>query len=178
MNKNNVWLFPVINWHLNELPKSSQPGSFGFKRSKDIHTGVDLYTLGMNNIKAVEDGLIVNIENFTGPKVGSPWWQDTQSILICGQSGVCCYGEVLPIHGLKIGAKVQQGQILGNVIPVLKENKWRPNILNHSRYMLHFELYKHGTIESVWWNLHDNKPDNLLDPTDKLQEALDNINNV
>jgi murein DD-endopeptidase MepM/ murein hydrolase activator NlpD len=163
------WIFPLIEWHLNQLPDSSEPGSFGFVRKHDIHTGVDLYCLGQNLVKAVETGFVVAVEEYTGPKAGSPWWLPTKSILIEGESGVVCYGEVMPI-GVSKGDMILKGQIIAYVVPVLRK-KSNLNIANHSNHMLHFELYTHGTRESVWWKLNEPKPTNLLDPTEKLNES-------
>lgn len=164
-----TWNFPLCEWHLTELPNNNHPGSFGFTRRHDIHTGIDLYVPGENLVKAVESGFVVAVEDYTGPKAGSPWWLPTKSILIEGESGVVCYGEVLPM-GVAKGEMILEGQIIAHVVPVLKET--RLDVLNHSRYMLHLELYKHGTKESVWWKLNEEKPTNLLDPTEKLNESL------
>ena len=71
-------------------------GKFGAVRKYDVHTGVDLYCESGSAVHAVEDGIVVNIENFTGPLAGSSWWNDTKSVLIEGKYGVVCYGEIEP----------------------------------------------------------------------------------
>jgi murein DD-endopeptidase MepM/ murein hydrolase activator NlpD len=147
-----------------ELP--DEPGRFGAIRKHDVHTGVDLYTYPGMSVLAVEPGVVVGIEKFTGPKAGSPWWNDTQAILVEGESGVVCYGELTVEKGLKIGSPIEFEQYLGGVKAVLRQDKGRP------RTMLHFELYTHGTRESVWWRLGEPKPENLLDPTARLEKAL------
>lgn len=141
-----------------EIPISPHPGSFGAIRKHDIHTGIDLYAPEGTNVYAVEDGIVVNVEAFTGPNVGSPWWNETHAILIEGRSGVILYGEMEPL--VKNGECVNSGDLIGKVKTVLRKDKGNP------MSMLHFELYKHGTKESVWW--HTEKPDCLMNPTDLL----------
>jgi len=165
------WLFPLFAWK-GEIPTGDHPGAFAAVRKYDIHTGVDLYVPEPCLVYAVEPGIVVAIEEFTGPKAGSPWWLPTQAILIEGPSGVVCYGEVSTVK-LKVGDVIEQGQILACVSPVLKKNKERADVPDHSRFMLHFELYEHGTKETVWWHKECPVPKNLLDPTDLLKEALD-----
>ena len=87
--------------------------------------------------------------------------------MIEGISGVINYGEIYrPDSDLKIGDRVKESDFIGNVKQVLKSNKVRNDIPNHSCSMLHVELYKHGTVEFVDW--FDEKPSNLLDPTQIL----------
>lgn len=143
-----------------------KPGQFGTVRKHDIHTGVDLYTYPGMPVLAVEDGVVVGIEIFTGPRAESPWWNETEAILVEGASGVVCYGELAVQKGLEIGSQITQEQCLGCVKPVLKKDKGRP------RTMLHFELYKHGTKKTVWWHRGQPRPANLLDPTERLERAL------
>ena len=143
------------------------PGQFGAVRKHDIHTGVDLYTYPGMPVLAVEDGVVVGIEIFTGPRAESPWWNETEALLVEGVSGVVCYGELAVQSGLEIGSKITQEQCLGCVKTVLKKDKGRP------RTMLHFELYQHGTKETVWWRRGERRPVNLLDPSEHLKAALD-----
>ena len=114
-----------------------------------------------------ENGIVVNVEKFTGEWAGSPWWNNTESILIEGVSGVICYGEIEVSSTVRNRKYVFAGEILGRVIPVLKKDKGK-NPMN----MLHIELYKKGTKESVVWNLDEDKPDNLLDVTDILKPLI------
>jgi len=144
-----------------------EPGQFGAVRKHDIHTGVDLYTYPGSCVLAVEDGVVVAIEDFTGAVAGSPWWADTQAILVEGKSGVVCYGELIAPRRLAVGDRIQADGFLGCVKTVLRQDKGRPMT------MLHFELYTHGTRETVWWRLGEPRPANLLDPTEQLTEALE-----
>lgn len=140
------------------VPTGNDPGAFGVKRRGYIHTGVDLYCEPETDVYAIEDGIVVEIERFTGAEVQSSWWNDTDAILIEGESGVICYGEVRPL--VSVGDKVKQGQLIAKVITVLKTYKGNPMT------MLHFELHKHGTIKTVDW--YENKPESLLNPTEML----------
>lgn len=163
------WVFPLKNWK-RPIPVGGHPGSFAAKRKYDIHTGVDLYTHEGDSVYAVEDGVVISIEDFTGPKADSSWWKDTKAILIKGKAGVVCYGEISPGQ-VWVGKKILKGQKIARVIPVLHSSKIRVDIPGHSACMLHFELYKHSAINTVWWKHGDKKPKFLLNPTSKLQMA-------
>lgn len=143
-----------------------EPGLFGAIRKFDIHTGVDIYTYPGMPVLAVEDGIVVKIEDFTGEKAGSPWWNDTEAVLIEGVSGVVCYGEIAPLKSIQVGVQIRRGDCLGCVLPVLKKDKGRPMT------MLHLELYEHGTRETVLWGLGEEKPKTLKDPTPYLLRTL------
>lgn len=139
------------------------PGSFGAVRRHDRHTGVDLYCPEGSLVVACEDGVITEIDDFTGPKADSPWWLETMSILIEGESGAILYGEIDPLDTIHVNDHVRAGQPIGHVRRVLKKDKGKP------MSMLHLELYKHGALEAVWWHLGDEKPELLLDPTEHLR---------
>jgi murein DD-endopeptidase MepM/ murein hydrolase activator NlpD len=144
------------------------PGAFGFVRKHHVHEGVDLYTEDGAEVSAVEDGIVVNIEPFTGPKAGFPHWLDTDAVLVEGESGVVVYGEIAPRAGLCIGQRVIAGELIGNVVPVLRNDKGRPRI------MLHMELHAAGTPKTYEWTLSADgdkmktKPASLRDPTPYL----------
>ncbi len=78
-----------------EIPLKPHPGAFGVLRKHHTHEGVDLYATEGEAVYAVEKGVVIAVEDFTGPKAGSPWWLDTQSVLIEGAVGVVCYGELI-----------------------------------------------------------------------------------
>ena len=166
--------FPLFNWKGN-IPTGKHPGAFGATRKHDVHTGVDLYVPDNELVIAIESGIVVAIEDFTGPKANTPWWNDTKAVLIEGESGVVCYGEILPM-GIYTGEMVCRGQCIGFVKNVLPATKIRKDIVGHSNYMLHFELYKTGTRETVFWNLNQDKPEELLDPTNLLTKIYKDNN--
>lgn len=143
-----------------QIAEPDSPGDFGYKRYGYFHEGIDIYCKDKTPIHAYEDGIVINICHFTG-KYATPvteWWNDTQSILIEGKSGVIGYCEILPCDSIKIGHKIKVGQLLGIVIPVLKEDKgW-------GKTMLHIELYAHGTTDHADWRDHMNQPEELMNP--------------
>lgn len=150
------------------FPKSNEPSSFGFKRKYDIHTGIDLYCKKYEPVYAMENGHVVNIEKFTGEWADSPWWNNTEALLVEGHSGVICYGEIIVTDKIKSRGFVISGDVIGHVETVLKKDKGK-NPMN----MLHIELYKKGTTNSVWWKLEEEKPEELLDITELFMNNFD-----
>lgn len=173
IKRKKYWIFPLEKF-TPLIPSGEHPGAFGFKRKYDIHSGVDLYCNENDNVLAVEDGEVVAIEPFTGPKAGHPWWLDTMCVAISGETGLVNYGEIKPLETLKIGDKIKAGEKIGTVIPCLKEGKERKDIPGHSRFMLHIELYKKGTkyFHKGWQYTDKEKPEELLDPTEYLMDSL------
>lgn len=152
-------MFPLKNYKY-QLPLSTEPGSFGYIRKHDIHTGVDLYCENNDAVYAMYDGIIVNIEDFTGINSNPPtsWWNDTNSVLIRHHDFVICYGEITVADNITIGSSVKEGDIIGYVKQVLKKDKNKTPLS-----MLHIELYEKHITESVVWVLNTDKPSGLLD---------------
>lgn len=138
------WDFPLKTDHCNGIPIGQHPGAFFTRRKFEHHTGVDLYTRDGEPVHAMESGTVVSIEHFTGAQDGSPWWEDTDCVLVEGPSGVICYGEISVAPHLRLGSAVTRRDHIGNVKRVLKKGKERPDIQGHSTSMLHIELYDHG----------------------------------
>lgn len=156
------------------------PGRFAVKRKFDYHTGIDLYCELGQEVIAIEDGIVVTVEAFTGEEAECAWWNDTEAVLIKGESGVFNYAEVTPL--VKEGDEVKAGQVIAVVdTAVLKSFKGRPMV------MLHLELLSHDTDTSPWWyiteddevklkehRIHRNdgppRPNNIWDPEPALQE--------
>lgn len=157
-----MWTFPLPQYQAN-LPLKGNPGAFGTPRRYDIHTGVDLYCPVGTPVLAVESGLVVLINLFTGPIAGSPWWHETSFVAIRGLSGVVVYGEISP--KVQVGQSVTAGDTIGFVQQVLTKDKGKPMT------MLHLELYD-NVIDPVIWKLSETKPLGLLDPTNKLLLSL------
>lgn len=160
------WEFPLMNYD-GIVPELPHLGAFGVVRKFHTHEGVDLYAPEETPVFAVEPGKVVTIEPFTGPAAGSPWWHDTQCVMVEGESGVVNYGEVSANPALMVGQQLSTGAIIGWVKQVLKKDK------GHPMSMLHFELYEHGVRESVEWSPNEPRPQGLLDPTEKLKEAYE-----
>lgn len=140
-------------------------GAFSARRKFHNHEGVDIYCDDETLVRAVEDGEIVVIEPFTGDSVGSPWWNETDSILIEGESGVVVYGEITPLESVREGSRVLRGQPIGRVKQVLRKFKGRPMA------MLHLELHESGSRATWGWPADGQKPPSLMDPTLFLQSA-------
>lgn len=157
------WVWPVPSVEP-KIPTIIEPGSFGFKRKHDIHTGIDIYCEPGSEVVAVEDGIIKNIEWFTGPKAGTYWWRNTRAVWVEGKKGVVVYGEINP--AVEIGQKVSAGDLIGKVERVLKKDK---GVTPTS--MLHIELYSSSMKETVWWKHGAQRPRYLLDPTEFLLES-------
>ena len=157
--------YPLKNKTIS-IPSEGAVGDFAFKRSFYFHPGIDLYCDYGQEIIAIEDGVVVNIETFTGPMAipPSPWWNETFSIMIEGDSGVLGYCEIKPVSYLKVGVKVKAGDLIATVIPVLKRDK------GNGTTMLNFEQYTYGTREHVTWELGTEKPSNLLNPRELLSK--------
>lgn len=158
------WFYPLKEATI--LPDSL--GQFGAVRKHHTHEGVDLYGEQNESVFAVEDGVVVGIEWFTGEHTNppSPWWNNTQGLLVEGESGVVVYGEILISEGIEIGSKISKEQKIGELETVLKKDKGRPMT------MLHMELYKKGTRKTGEWDHGNPMPTGLLDPTELIEEAF------
>jgi murein DD-endopeptidase MepM/ murein hydrolase activator NlpD len=139
------------------LPLSPHPGAYGVVRKNHTHEGVDFYCPAGTAVAAVEAGAVVAVMDFTGPKAGSPWWHDTQAVMVEGASGVVLYGEIAPV--VRPGDRVMAGQLVGHVTQVLREDKGRP------MSMLHLELHAPGTCDCYEWPVDAAAPGSLRDPT-------------
>lgn len=156
--KNNEPLFP------------DSPGRYGAIRKHDIHTGIDLYCEINQEIVAIEDGIVISIEAFTGEHAvpPTPWWNNTCAVLIKGSSGVIVYGEVTP--SVSINDRVKAGDTIAIVnTAVLKKFKGRPMV------MLHLELMSDEASQTICWNLGDPKPDLLRNPEPLLRSITSSI---
>lgn len=145
------------------LPFPPHVGAFGVMRKNHVHEGVDLYCPEGTPVNAVEDGVVVLRQNFTGPKANSPWWHDTEALLVEGESGVIVYGEIAPRENMHVGTRVKRGEEIGTVVRVLTEDKGRP------MSMLHLELHARGTRDTYEWPVQGPRPPSLIDPTPFLR---------
>jgi 3-polyprenyl-4-hydroxybenzoate decarboxylase len=138
---------------------------FGFKRKYDVHTGMDLFAPEGAPVYAMERGKVVAVQWFTGEKVGMPWWENTQRILVECPSGVIAYCEVEPL--VEEGAEIDRGTMIAKVKRVLRKDKGKP------MSMLHLEYYSSG-YNRMWekWELDGEKPEDLR-PTSLLINRID-----
>jgi len=165
-------------WPLFTLPRETWvlpvgKGAFGAKRKHDVHTGVDLYCPNGTPVQALTVGRVIKVVDFTGKKAGSPWWEDTQAVLVDSfdngvRFGSILYGEMTVDPWVIPGALVKYGGRIGRVKRVLKKDKGKPTA------MLHVELYTPGFVgDPVEWLLGKRKPRVLLDPTPELRRILE-----
>lgn len=147
--------------HLTEIPLQGHIGGFLAVRKHHTHKGIDLYAPHGENVYAVESGQLILITIFTGEKVGSPWWHETQALMVLGKTGCVVYGEIQPRDGLKVGQPIQKGEFLGTVTSVLKRDKGRP------MSMLHLELYERPEGDVI----HFRDTRYIKDPTQHLINA-------
>jgi hypothetical protein len=146
------------------IPPEGHVGDFAFRRSFYYHPGIDIYCPIYSIVEAIEDGIVVNIEHFTGAEANppSPWWNDTWAVMVEGVSGVIGYCELVYDSRLTVGSQIKMGDIIGSIIPVLKKDK------GNGTTMLHLEHYISGTKHHVTWVLDTDKPVELLNPRDLL----------
>lgn len=154
---------------IRNLPGLFDPGAFKAVRKHDVHCGVDLYCADGAHVVAIEQGVVIAVEKFTGEHADSPWWNDTWAVLVEGDSGVFVYGEISEPM-LKVGEFVAEGGSIGYVTPVLKKDK---GVTPTS--MLHLELHKRGTGATCWWHKGEAMPASLLDPTPILKNLYGDV---
>lgn len=152
--------------HETEIPLAGHVGAFGTVRKNHIHEGIDLYGQPGDLVYAMEAGVVVARQPFTGVAAGSPWWADTECVLIEGASGVLNYGEIAANANILPGTRVAAGEAIGQLVTVLLKDKGRP------RTMLHLERYIAGTSAPIReWSLNEGQPACLRDPTALLVQA-------
>ena len=174
INKPARW-FPINFEKVRGIPINSHPGAFGCARKYNFHEGIDLYGNEGDWISAIRDGEVISNARFTGASEGHPWWLETDALLVKDEDGYYVYGELR--SPLKPGDKVTSGQKIGEMIPVLTPDKFRPDIPGHSVTMLHLERWNNGydpAIGWVAWTTRDTRPSYLEDPTPELINILTN----
>ena len=142
------------------IPVAPHPGAFGVQRKFHTHEGIDLYCPSGTPVYAMESGVVVAVVPFTGPKANFPHWHDTNAVFVEDHDGVWVYGEIQDVVSLH--QTVQAGDLLGHVIQVLRNDKGRP------MSMLHLERHVQGSRYSPAWNVGEDQPSHLLDPTERL----------
>lgn len=157
-----------------EVPTHNHCGAYGVTRMHNQHNGVDLYTYDGKPVYASEPGIIEAKGDFTGEKVKSKWWNDTQYVAIRnGDTTINMYGEITmhrEITSANIGDTIKKGQLLGFVKPVLLKDKGRP------MSMLHFERHQYTFEDKVVWNMeYINRPTKTIDPSGYLMESQKRI---
>jgi len=160
--------WPLKN-KIKNIPEVGAVGDFASKRSFYYHPGIDLYCNLNDEVVAIEDGIVVNIEQFTGTNADptSPWWNDTWAILIEGNSGAIGYCELKPLDHIVKNYKVAEGEVIGSIIPVLKKDK------GNGTTMLHLEQYTVGARTHATWKHDEPIPSDLVNPRPLLESISD-----
>lgn len=176
--------FPINLQYNRGIPINNHPGAFGCRRKYDVHTGVDLYGKPGDYVYAIKDGIVVDVDIFTGDST-TEWWLPTDAITIESDTENYVYGELEPL--VKIGERICKGQVIGKLKPVLKPEKLRSDIPKHSCTMLHLEKYSRDYepdkgwavwYDNSWYDTKTNRyreggrPKYLLDPTNDLIDIL------
>jgi Membrane proteins related to metalloendopeptidases len=123
--------------------------AFGAPRDERFHAGVDLAGSPGDEVCACEAGIIVAHHRFLNP---------TDALLVACDSGfVINYGEVehdsWRSYNLSKGSRVEAGQ------PIARIGKTAYGA------MLHFEMYRAGTLQTYPWFRSASPPSALLNPT-------------
>lgn len=170
------WRYPLKNGIGTFFPnrRINHPGLFGAVRKHDVHTGVDVYVYPHEGprfddhdvVVPVEDGVVMHIGQFTGKRVGSPWWLDSEFVAVRGRSGIVVYGEILVELNLRVGMFVEQDTRLGIVTSILRKDPV-VSVYPHSQRMLHLELLRGDAACECApeWPVGGARPKELLDPS-------------
>lgn len=171
-----MW-FPINLHYLYGIPINSHPGAFGVARKFNFHEGIDLYGHKGQQVYAIEPGEVISVAPFTGPSAQHDWWLDTEAVLVKNDSGTYwVYGEV--DSQVKVGDRVKQGTVVGEITPVLPPHKHRPDIPGHSVNMLHLEKWSSAyNPDEGWaaWKTREARPPWLADPTPDLIAILQKV---
>ena len=125
---------------------------FGSRRNggKRTHAGVDLYAPVGTDVYSITTGTVQRVSEF---------YRGSYAIEVDHYSYIGRYTELMPAAGLKAGAIVSPGQVIGNIAD-----------LSLSNSMLHFEMYG-GTAVGSLTNM-SNPPymrrSDLMNPTNFL----------
>lgn len=165
------WDIKLPKWPI-FMPQYNETGSFGAIRDDKIHTGVDLYCSDSSCVHPVEPGEIVDIGMFTNDSVATPWFNNTQYVMIKGNSGYVLYGGIEVDSDLEIGDYIDgdgcrclSDMCFGTVKSIFKDKNQQTKIRNYSSSRLHIELYKKQPKNPITWLLNTPRDNNLLDPT-------------
>jgi hypothetical protein len=178
-----AWRWPLPT--KTNIPTKKEPGSFWEDRIDRRHCGVDLYAKEWTQVSAVEGGHILSVTIFTTPNLVA-YWNLTYSVLVEAKSGLHRYCE-LGSASVVPGTSIAAGEAIGSVGAVVDREKVthtsptyiRDLVHENNIAMLHFEYWRNGPVPvsshastyrgGNWFG--KKKPENLLDPTEKLLEA-------
>lgn len=141
-------------------PASYKSGAGKFCSNRDngtrLHAGSDIYSPVGTEVYATDDGTV--------RRVSSKFYKNVGAIEITHATWIGRYCEITPIKTLKVGDKVEAGQLIGYVAKI--------DGLNIS--MLHFEMYDNQDDKSpltiVGANRFNRRKD-LLNPEKFLDDS-------
>lgn len=145
-----VWPLPAV---------TRKRWTFGARRArgKRKHAGVDLYAQRGSVVLAPENGTVVALQKFTGPRAHALLFQtDSGIVILFGEVEPGSWGNFMN----RIGTWVEKGEPLAKV-----------GINPGGDQMLHVEMYDQGTRRNHRWYPDQPPPAQLLDPTQYLQAA-------
>lgn len=149
-------------WPISILPKKwTYLGSFGAPRNNGlrIHPGVDLGCPFGTDVFAMEDGIIMYKQGWSGPK--------TSAIIVYSPKTnfSIVYGAIFPGSNLPLKTEVKKGQKIATI-----------GIYPKSSTMLHCEMW-HGILSPTRrlknvWKKGKSKPEILIDISPYLKQIM------
>jgi hypothetical protein len=156
-------MFPLKKYK-HRLPSPFETAAgFGYSQKNGKHqSGIELYCDEGQEVFAIEESDIIDMFLSTGYGAETPWFQNTYTLLLEGNSGVINYSCILIDHDVKFGKTIKEGQLIGRI----------KKLMDISIPSLYIGLYYNGVEEPIEWNRGEVKPTELLDPTDMLKFEL------
>lgn len=140
------------------FPKFQSPQDFGYPGFGKYSTGIDLECSENTLVQAIEDGIIINITDYSGSNSNNPWWNPTKSIFVEGASGVIVYSGISPQQTVFENKFINEGDIIG-IVKSIAKNKTFLNLQN----------YSFGEKDFVYWKFKEEKPENIHNPRKLLE---------
>lgn len=143
------------------LPKFQVPQDFGYPGFGKYSTGIDIKCSENTQVQAIEDGIILNVKDYSGLYSNNPWWNPTKSVFVEGASGVIVYSCISPQQSIFIGGFVNEGDILGIVKSLSKDN-----------VHLNLQNYSFGEKDFINWKFKSEQPENIHNPRNLILKTI------
>ena len=167
--------WPVPDSYSDKLPEENEPGSFWEHREDRYHCGVDIYADAGKKVIAIENGIVLDIREFTSPEMNY-YWNTTYAVVIKSSGNIIYkYAELSDVL-VRIGNYVDGGQPIGTIGMVINQDRLsmkvpfyiRKLITNGNPSMLHLEMYKSPISQVEPYSCGNYfgtyKPESLLNP--------------
>lgn len=145
-------------------------GSEEYHNPNLLKCGIDIVCLPNVSIYAVESGIVVSIETFFDNKK-KPWISSSKALLVAGDNGVVCYGNIEPCDEIEVGMKVSRGQPIGKTVSWFS----KPSKSEQGDTRLRFELYRHNTKQRPKWRFDGPLPKSVLNPVPLLLPLITSV---